>query len=560
MNAFMVWSQLERRKTIEVTPDKHNAQISQELGRRWKSLPEGAKQPYIAEAERLRILHQKEYPDYKYKPKKKPKTAADGADRSSPIITNGQIDASPTFPPATFEFSTTCNNESSSPQQDTLEVSKQTTTLFISSENSRPPKHFSTALLSSAPSPQSNAIDVKNSNDSFLRSLSKRSKPALKSKLVSQTSSVKPQPLQLQLNLTSSKEVNSASLSESKPLPFIKAGGGGGKGQNRIFIQSSATTHHGERDQKKSELRLLIDKAFKQSLVTVTPVNIAQSPIQVIALKKPTMTSDVKEPSTLVEYKNSDDAKFVTVHEVEDIRELNETAAKDNIMMMENEKAFRKTFELPSKNLLFNKLSREQYATFKVIDEDNFKQQSTTCEEGQPKHTITTPVELPPPTAIKLEPLPDVITATTPIFDDKDNNHSEMMEEKTNEEILRAKPLYNNIIKTDAAEVKSVLQLHQQQMTFCNNDTDSSNNNNILSNSLVDLEKLTSLMSGEQVKMEILDSNNLENWESCSSSSGSGSHFEFSCTQQDVSDMLSDVGMVSELSDWTTGVDNIIKV
>jgi hypothetical protein len=76
MNAFMVWSQLERRKIIEVTPDKHNAEISKELGRRWKNLPEEVKQPYIDDAERLRILHQKEYPDYKYKPRKKPKAAS----------------------------------------------------------------------------------------------------------------------------------------------------------------------------------------------------------------------------------------------------------------------------------------------------------------------------------------------------------------------------------------------------------------------------------------------------------------------------------------------------
>ncbi len=74
MNAFMVWSQLERRKIIKVTPDKHNAEISKELGRRWKLLCDVERQPYVEEAERLRILHQKEYPDYKYRPKKRPKT------------------------------------------------------------------------------------------------------------------------------------------------------------------------------------------------------------------------------------------------------------------------------------------------------------------------------------------------------------------------------------------------------------------------------------------------------------------------------------------------------
>ena len=46
---------------------------------------------------------------------------------------------------------------------------------------------------------------------------------------------------------------------------------------------------------------------------------------------------------------------------------------------------------------------------------------------------------------------------------------------------------------------------------------------------------------------------------SSSSSSGSGSHFEFSYTQQDVSDMLSDIGMASDVTDWST-VDNMITV
>lgn len=71
MNAFMVWSQMERRKICEKTPDLHNAEISKELGRRWQLLDKEEKQPYIIEAENLRKLHMIEYPDYKYKPQKK---------------------------------------------------------------------------------------------------------------------------------------------------------------------------------------------------------------------------------------------------------------------------------------------------------------------------------------------------------------------------------------------------------------------------------------------------------------------------------------------------------
>lgn len=73
MNAFMVWSQLERRKISEVAPDMHNAEISKRLGKRWKTLNEEDRQPYIEEAERLKMLHLQEYPDYKYRPRKKVK-------------------------------------------------------------------------------------------------------------------------------------------------------------------------------------------------------------------------------------------------------------------------------------------------------------------------------------------------------------------------------------------------------------------------------------------------------------------------------------------------------
>lgn len=71
MNAFMVWSQIERRKICEMQPDMHNAEISKRLGRRWKMLSEEERHPFIEEAERLRQMHLQEYPDYKYRPRKK---------------------------------------------------------------------------------------------------------------------------------------------------------------------------------------------------------------------------------------------------------------------------------------------------------------------------------------------------------------------------------------------------------------------------------------------------------------------------------------------------------
>ncbi|XP_075217330.1 uncharacterized protein LOC142322298 [Lycorma delicatula] len=71
MNAFMVWSQIERRKICEQQPDMHNAEISKRLGRRWKMLSEEERQPFIEEAEKLRLMHLQEYPDYKYRPRKK---------------------------------------------------------------------------------------------------------------------------------------------------------------------------------------------------------------------------------------------------------------------------------------------------------------------------------------------------------------------------------------------------------------------------------------------------------------------------------------------------------
>lgn len=71
MNAFMVWAQTERRRLSADNPGLHNVEISRRLGQKWLQMKEEERLPFMEEAERLRLLHLRQYPDYRYQPRKK---------------------------------------------------------------------------------------------------------------------------------------------------------------------------------------------------------------------------------------------------------------------------------------------------------------------------------------------------------------------------------------------------------------------------------------------------------------------------------------------------------
>ncbi|XP_008935501.1 PREDICTED: LOW QUALITY PROTEIN: transcription factor SOX-30, partial [Merops nubicus] len=73
MNAFMVWARIHRPALAKANPNASNSDISVQLGLEWSKLTEEQKQPYFAEAQKIKLKHREEFPGWVYQPQGKRK-------------------------------------------------------------------------------------------------------------------------------------------------------------------------------------------------------------------------------------------------------------------------------------------------------------------------------------------------------------------------------------------------------------------------------------------------------------------------------------------------------
>ncbi|XP_073423976.1 transcription factor SOX-30 [Dendrobates tinctorius] len=87
MNAFMVWAKIQRPELARANPKAINKEISVLLGEEWNKLSEEQKKPYYEEARKLKVEHNKTFPDWEYRPQpRKSKKLQPSVSTTYPVV------------------------------------------------------------------------------------------------------------------------------------------------------------------------------------------------------------------------------------------------------------------------------------------------------------------------------------------------------------------------------------------------------------------------------------------------------------------------------------------
>ena len=100
MNAFMVWSKDRRKALAQDNPRMHNSELSKRLGTEWKALNDAEKRPFIDKAKEIRDRHMEEHPNYRYRPRRKPKNIIKRVAPSPYSVPGGPAVTSSVYPTA----------------------------------------------------------------------------------------------------------------------------------------------------------------------------------------------------------------------------------------------------------------------------------------------------------------------------------------------------------------------------------------------------------------------------------------------------------------------------